>query len=153
MKKVLSVTAMVLVGIFFLTGCGNEKVLECSMKNVGNNMNAYGNIKYTFKNDKIVSQHSVIEFKDITVPNLDQVWDTYVEQFTEQNKPADEVGYKRTVKSDNKNHTFTITLDVDYSKITSQVMNKYGINEEEASVSYDDMKRSMLDNPDTISCK
>lgn len=152
MKKKISVVILILF-VFIISGCGNTKELECNLKNNGNNMNAYGDIKYTFKDDKIVSQHSVIEFKDITVPNIDQVWDTFVQQFTEQNQPVEEVGYKRTVKSDDKNHIFTVILDVDYSKITKEVMEKYGINEEEVFVSYDDMKQSMLENKDIVSCK
>ena len=152
MKKTFCIITLFLF-TFILTGCGNTKELECIMKNTGTNMNVYGTIKYTFKDDKIVSQHSVIEFKDITVPDIDKVWNIYVKQFKNQNMPADETGYKRTIDVDDKNHIFKIILDVDYTKITNDVMNNYGIDVAEANVTYEEMKKSMLDNEDTISCK
>lgn len=153
MKKKVNLLFILVFVIFIVTGCGNKKTLQCTMKNVGTNVNTYGDIKYTFKDDKIVSQHAVIEFKDFTVPDIDDNWETYVEQFTKQNKSVDESGYKRTVESDDKNHIFKVVLDVDYSKITNDTMNNYGIDPAEANATYDEMKESMLDNEDVISCK
>lgn len=153
MKKI----GVTILGVFLficLTGCGNTKVLECSKKIVGVDMNVYQNIKYTFKNDKLVKQHLVTEFKDITADNVEQTWDTQVEKFTSQNQPVDVEGFKRTVESDDKNHTFKITIDIDYTKTTNQVLENYkistdGINE----VTYDGLKQSTLADDYTISCK
>lgn len=153
MKKI----GVTILGVFLficLTGCGNTKVLECSKKIVGVDMNIYQNIKYTFKNDKLVKQHLVTEFKDITADNVEQTWDTQVEKFTSQNQPVDVEGFKRTVESDDKNHTFKITIDIDYTKTTNQVLENYkistdGINE----VTYDGLKQSTLADDYTISCK
>ena len=36
-----------------------------------------------------------VEFKDITVNNLSSVWSTFKTQFNEQNKPVEELGFKR----------------------------------------------------------
>lgn len=152
MKKLFCISFLFLF-VCILTGCDSTKVLECTVKSAGNNMNVYGNIKYIFKNDKIVSQHSVFEFKDIIVSNIDENWNSYVEQFTKQNKPVEDVGYKRTVESDDKNHIFKIILDVDYTKITKDVMNNYNLDAEYVNLTYDGVKKSMLDNKDTISCK
>ena len=153
MKKIC-VTILGVLLVTCLTGCGNTKVLECSKKIVGSDMNIYQNIKYTFKNDKLVKQYLVTEFKDITADNIEQTWDTQVEKFTNQNQPVDVDGFKRTVKSDDKNHTFKVTIDIDYTKTTNQILESYkmntdGINE----VTYDELKQSTLADEYTISCK
>lgn len=153
MKKI----GVTILGVFLficLTGCGNTKVLECSKKIVGVDMNIYQNIKYTFENDKLVKKHLVAEFKDITADNIEQTWDTQVEKFTNQNQPVDVEGFKRIVKSDDKNHIFKVTIDIDYTKTTNQILENYnistdGINE----VTYDELKKSTLADDYTISCK
>ena len=40
------------------------------------------------------------------------------DQFTEQNPPVEENGYKRTVKADDKNYTFTVGIEIDYEAIS-----------------------------------
>lgn len=153
MKKI----CVTILGVFLficLTGCGNTKVLECSKKIVGVDMNVYQNVKYTFKNNKLIKQHLVTELKDITADNVEQTWDTQVEKFTNQNQPVDIEGFKRTVESDDKNHTFKITIDIDYTKTTNQILENYkistdGINE----VTYDELKQSTLADDYTISCQ
>ena len=153
MKKIC-VTILGVLLVTCLTGCGNTKVLECSKKIVGSDMNIYQNIKYTFKNDKLVKQYLVTEFKDITADNIEQTWDTQVEKFTNQNQPVDVDGFKRTVKSDDKNHTFKVTIDIDYTKTTNQILESYKINTDGINeVTYDELKQSTLADEYTISCK
>ncbi len=153
MKKIC-VTILGVLLVICLTGCGNTKVLECSKKIVGSDMNIYQNIKYTFKNDKLVKQYLVTEFKDITADNIEQTWDTQVEKFTNQNQPVDVDGFKRTVKSGDKNHTFKVTIDIDYTKTTNQILESYKINTDGINeVTYDELKQSTLADEYTISCK
>lgn len=153
MKKYLCIP-FVFLFICFLTGCGNTKVLQCTKKIVGTDMNIYQDIKYTFKNDKLVKQYLVTEFKDITVDNIEQTWNTQVEKFTNQNKPAEEEGFKRTVESDDKNHTFKVIMEIDYTKTTDQILNNYGISTDGVDeVNYEELKQGTLEDPYTISCK
>ena len=141
MKKI-SFLVIALFVVFVVSGCGNSntKVLTCSGVNPGNNMNAAGNVEYTFKNDKLSKAKIEATFKDITIDNLSSVWDSFKTQFTEQNKPVEEVGFKRTVKSDDKNYTFSVILDIDYEKITKETMEKYGV-EDYRSKTYEEIKK------------
>ena len=141
MKKYIFIFLFV---VLFACACGNTKVLECSITNPGTNMTAYANVKYTFKGDKLKSFHVKADFKDIEVENIDEYWDQVVEQFTGQNKPVKETGYVRKVSSDAKNHIFTITIDVDYDKITAESIKKYGV-EDWANKSYEEIKEAVID--------
>ena len=141
MKKI-SFLVIALFVVFVVSGCGNSntKVLTCSGVNPGNNMNAAGNVEYTFKNDKLSKAKIEATFKDITIDNLSSVWDSFKTQFTEQNKPVEEVGFKRTVKSDDKNYTFSVILEIDFEKITKETMEKYGV-EDYRSKTYEEIKK------------
>lgn len=140
MKKT-SFLVIALFVVFVVSGCGNSntKVLTCSGVNPGNNMNAAGNVEYTFKNDKLSKAKIEATFKDITIDNLSSVWDSFKTQFTEQNKPVEEVGFKRTVKSDDKNYTFSVIIEIDYEKITKETMEKYSV-EDFRSKTYEEIK-------------
>lgn len=141
MKKI-SFLVIALFVVFVVSGCGNSntKVLTCSGVNPGNNMNAAGNVEYTFKNDKLSKAKIEATFKDITIDDLSSVWDSFKTQFTEQNKPVEEVGFKRTVKSDDKNYTFSVILEIDFEKITKETMEKYGV-EDYRSKTYEEIKK------------
>lgn len=140
MKKI-SFLVIALFVVFVVSGCGNSntKVLTCSGVNPGNNMNAAGNVEYTFKNDKLSKAKIEATFKDITIDNLSSVWDSFKTQFTEQNKPVEEVGFKRMVKSDDKNYTFSVIIEIDYEKITKETMEKYSV-EDFRSKTYEEIK-------------
>lgn len=140
MKK-NSFLVIALFVVFVVSGCGNSntKVLTCSGVNPGNNMNAAGNVEYTFKNDKLSKAKIEATFKDITIDNLSSVWDSFKTQFTEQNKPVEEVGFKRIVKSDDKNYTFSVIIEIDYEKITKETMEKYSV-EDFRSKTYEEIK-------------
>lgn len=149
MKKMCYVFTCLFV-MFMVSGCGNTRVLTCTGKNLGNNMNAYADAKYYFKGDKLSNFEVEVVFKDITVDNLSSVWDSFKEQFTEQNEPVDVAGYRRRVKSDDKNYTFSVIIDVDYNKISKETMDKYDV-EDYSSKTYDEIKEiNALEN---LTCK
>ena len=141
MKKI-SFLILSLFVTFVVSGCGKDstKVLTCTGVNPGNNMNAAGNVEYTFENDKLTKAKMDVVFKDITVDNLSSVWGTFKTQFTEQNQPVEETGYRRTVKADDKNYTFTISIEIDYEKITKEIMDRYDV-EDYSSKTYDEIKK------------
>ena len=151
MKKI-KILVISLFLIICVTGCGNDtKVLECTTKSEGTNMNAYANVKYTFKKDKLKKAEFEVEFKDITATELQANWSTLVEQFTSQNEPVEEKGYTRKVKNDDKNYIFTVIVSVDYDKISKETMDKYGI-EDSSNKSYVEIKELALKEEDTT-CK
>lgn len=152
MKKMCFLIISLFV-VFVISGCGNKntKVLTCSGVTPGTNMNAASNLEYTFENDKLSKAKIEIIFKDITVSNLSLVWDTFKTQFTEQNKPVEELGFKRTVKSDDKNYTFSVIMEIDFGKISKEVMDKYGI-EDYSSKTYEELKNETVSDG-TYSCK
>lgn len=149
MKKMCYVFTCLFV-MFMVSGCGNTRVLTCTGTNPGNNMNADANAKYYFKGDKLSNFEVEVVFKDITVSNLSSVWNSLKSQFTEQNKPVEEPGYKRSVKSDDKNYTFSVIIEVDYNKISKETMDKYGV-EDYSSKTYDELREeNALEN---LTCK
>lgn len=131
----------ILLMVILISGCGksNEKKLECTTFSEGTNMNAYGTLKYTFKDDIVQKSYIEVVFRDITLDNLENVWDYIKQQFSEQNSPVDVPGYKRSNKSDDKNHTFTVNLEVDFTKISDSTLNEYEL-EDLRGKSYDEVK-------------
>ena len=139
MKKIGFLIISLLV-VFVVSGCGksNTKVVTCSGVVKGNNMNVAQSIKYTFENDKISKADIEFVFKDITVDNLSSIWGSFKTQFTEQNKPAEETGFKRTVKSHDNDYTFSVNMEIDFEKISKETMEKYDI-EDYTSKTYDEI--------------
>ena len=151
MKK----TLLILIGLFLVvmvSGCSTEKTLTCTSKTKGTNMNAYGKWELVFKNDKLTNTKLTATFKDITVADVDKYWDSYKKQFTEQNKPVKETGYKRYVKSNDKKHEFSVIIEVDYNKISKDTMKKYSINDYK-NKSYKKTKKEILDADSSMVCK
>ena len=151
MKK----TLLILIGLFLVvmvSGCSTEKTLTCTSKTKGTNMNAYGKWELVFKNDKLTNTKLTATFKDITVTDVDKYWDSYKKQFTEQNKPVKETGYKRYVKSNDKKHEFSVIIEVDYNKISKDTMKKYSINDYK-NKSYKKTKKEILDADSSMVCK
>ena len=146
MKKLYYLIICLVITVI-VSGCGksNTKVLTCSGVSPGNNMNASTNIEYTFKNDKLTKTKAEVKFQDITVNNLSSLWETFKTQFTDQNKPVEEKGFKRTVKSDDKNYTFSVILEVDYEKISADTMEKYEV-EDYSEKTYDELKEEVTSN-------
>ena len=141
MKKI----SFLIISLFVMltvSGCGNTKVLTCISEEKGNNMNGVATVKYTFKNDKMTKAKIEATFKDIQMDDLATNWDTYKAQLTEQNKPIKEKGFKRTVKSNDKKYTFTVNIDIDFTKVSKDTMDKYGILDY-SSRSYDEVKEEM----------
>ena len=152
MKKFVFIFTFVCI-LGFLTGCGNNKMktLVCTSTNRGNNMTAEAEARYTFEDDKLKKFSAVVDFKDITVDNLDSVWDSFKAQFNEQNYPTEEEGYKRTTKADDKNHVFTVTIDVNFDKINKETMQKFNVDDSYLNKSYDEVKK--LATQENLTCK
>ena len=153
MKKIYLLLVM-FVTVIFISGCNNKnnvKELTCSGLSKGNNMNLYAEVKYKFKNDKLIESRMDATFKDITVDNLKEVWDSFKKQFNEQNLPVQEEGFKRTTKSDDKNYTFTVSIVVDFEKISKETMKKYDIQDYTNST-YDEIKKE-IESDNNFICK
>ena len=153
MKKIVFMFLAIFV-VLVTCSCENDsniKVLKCSGMNKGNNMNAYSDIEYRFKDNKLSNVVTNVTFKDIEVENLSSIWDSIKTQFTEQNAPIEEVGYKRSVKSDDKNYSFTVTVDIDFEKITDEIKDKYGVTYNNNMTYEEVLKKTTEDG--TITCK
>lgn len=151
MKKI-KILSLVLLMTLFITGCGSStKKLTCTLTNPGTNMNAYSNVEYSFDKDgKLLKAKGVVDFKDITIDDLESRWESVVEQFTSQNEPVEEEGFKRSVSSDDKNFIFTVTIEIDYEKVSSETLMKY-TSEDYSKMTYDEIKE--LSEADGATCK
>lgn len=155
MKKIVYLVA-IMIACITITGCGKSdtKKMECTMVNEGNNMNAYGDMTYYFKDDKLTSAEFKVSFKDITIANLDSVWAQFVEQFDSQNPKVDEVGYKINTSSDDTKHEYYITMKIDFEKISKETIEKYGIDDAKGKSMEEIKKDLMEENPDSkVTCK
>lgn len=151
MKKICSI-AIVLVMLIVLAGCKSKtQELTCTSTTKGNNMNADTSVTYTFEDDKLSKADLEVVFKDISVANLDTVWESFKTQFTNQNKPVEIDGFKRTVKADDEKHTFSISMEIDYSKISKDTMKKYQIDDFK-NKSYNEVKKMAVET-DKMTCK
>ena len=156
-SKILIITLIILL---IVSGCGKSKKIikedikttffTCSGVQKNDSSNADMNIKYTFENDKITKAKVEITFKDFNINNLPEVWSSIKEQITEQNKPVEDLGYKRTVKSDDEKYTYTIIIEIDYRKITKEIMKKYDVSDFSDKTSKEVKKATVNEN---ITCK
>ena len=119
--------------------------------NKGNNMNAYSNIRYVFRNNKLSRATMNATFKDIEVDNIASVWDSMKAQFTEQNVPVEEAGYRRTVRADDKNYKFTVSINIDFDKITEDVKSKYEVTYN-SDMTYDEVLKKTTEDGN-ITCR
>ena len=150
MKKI-GLVIISLFTILIISGCGsNTKKLTCSGITPGTNMNADSTVEYIFENDKLSKSKINVVFKDITVSNLSTVWDKFKEQFTQQNPPIEDKGFKRTVSSDDDNYTFSVNIEIDFNKISKETMEKYSI-EDYRNKSYSEVKEKTEN--ERIKCK
>ena len=151
-KKILIVLALFV--LLFTCSCkkdDNIKVLKCSAMTKGNNMNIYSDIEYKFVDNKLSRFIMDATFKDIEIQNLSSIWDSIKTQFTEQNAPVSEKGFKRTVKSDDKNYTFTVSLDVDFEKIPDEVKDKYEVTYDN-NMTYEEVLKKTTED-ETVTCR
>ena len=124
MKKIVFMFLAIFV-VLVTCSCENDsniKVLKCSGMNKGNNMNAYSDIEYRFKDNKLSNVVTNVTFKDIEVENLSSIWDSIKTQFTEQNAPIEIVqpfaGIIILIFANRKDMTnpFIVVLDCDGQK-------------------------------------
>lgn len=127
------------------------RMLVCSGMNEGNNMNAYSNIRYVFRNNKLSRATMNATFKDIEVDNIASVWDSMKAQFTEQNAPVEEAGYRRTVRADDKNYKFTVSINIDFDKITEDIKSKYEVTYN-SDMTYDEVLKKTTEDGN-ITCR
>lgn len=151
MKKIKILSLLFLV-MLLVTGCGsNTKKLTCTMNSPGTNMNAASTVVYTFDEDgKLLTVKGDVDFKDIEIDDLESNWPNIVEQFVSQNEPVEEEGFKRTVSSDDNNYIFTVTIEIDYSKVSSETLMKYS-SEDYSKKTYDEIKE--LSESEGATCK
>ena len=140
-----------LVLIFIVSGCGNKKVLTCTGMSEGTNMNAYAEVKYTFEKDKLISARLNTTFKDINMPNLESLWSSIKSQFAEQHSPVEVDGFKKSIQFDDKKYTFTVTMEIDYTKISKETIEEYGLGDI-STKTYDELKQSLASN-ENLTCK
>lgn len=126
MKK-LGVVFTAILMVIFVSGCTKTTKLTCEGVYPGTNMEAATKAVYYFEDNKLVKSNIDVTFQNITVDGLESVWESFKTQFTEQNEPTEVDGYKREVSYNDKKYTFTVSIDLDYAKLTDEVREEYGV--------------------------
>ena len=116
-KKIIA--AICLVGIFFVTGCGNEtKTLTCTIDtNVQDGVDMKSTYKVTYKGDNV----SFVESEEKIISEDKKVLETFETAVKNQYSPYDGVEhYDYSVNIDG--NTLTSIAKIDYEKIDTDKM-------------------------------
>lgn len=110
-----------LFSLFIITGCGDDRKLECVKSNNDSTMNINQKTVTTFNNDdlKKISIKMDVEIKDIYTDHEDGLIDSVKSQFQAfigQN------GFKDSITK--KDNAFTFELDVDLNKVSDDIKSK-----------------------------
>ena len=149
MKKI-GLFIMALFLVISVSGCGSKtkkddtKTLTCTNTEKGDGMTAVGSAEYKFSGKKLKTVKATFTFKDFEIDNIDKVWKEITKQLTEQNDAVKDNGYVRTVKTDDKKHTFTVIIDIDFNKISKETMEKYEV-EDYSDKTYEDLLKEAED--------
>lgn len=127
MKKFKLLLVVVMVAIL-TTGCGSTKKLSCSMDQSMMGINMGLNVSFKFKNEKVSNLTMKITMKAEN-DAIKEGWSDAVASLNEQYKDESAEGVKLSTKNDDKNYTYTVTLDVDLNKASKESLEKYDLDE------------------------
>lgn len=126
MKKFKLLLVVVMVAVL-TTGCGTKK-LSCSMDQSMMGLNMGLNVSFKFKNEKVNHLAMTITVKAEN-DTIKQGWSDAVASLNEQYKDESLEGIKLSTKNDDKNYTYTVTLDVDLNKAKKEDLKKYDLDD------------------------
>lgn len=145
MKK-LRLFGLVALVALLATGCG-EKKLVCTMSDDAGGLGITMDEKMTvkFKNDKVSSVNMNVTAK-VENEELKTYWSTFATEFTNEYPETDKDGLKVSTKSDDKNYTFSVNVDVDVEKASKEDLEKYDLDSLlEETGNMDEIKKSLED--------
>ena len=125
---------------FLLAGCGNEKVLTCSINQKQSGLSMDQIAEITFNDDKVTNVKLTVDSK-ATSDTIKDNWDTFTKSLDSQFPDSNKTGIKLTKENKEKDYTYKITIDVDVTKAKDEDLAEYDLDGlADAEGTYDSVK-------------
>lgn len=129
-----------LASCFLLAGCGNEKVLTCSINQEQSGLSMDQIAEITFSDDKVSNVKLTVDSK-ATSDTIKDNWDTFTKSLDSQFPDSNKTGIKLTKENQEKDYTYKITIDVDVTKAKDKDLAEYNLDGlADAEGTYDSVK-------------
>ena len=131
------------ISVLFITGCGNQKTLTCSMSEEDDGLSMNQELNVVYEEDKIANVRMSIDAK-ITDDQYQEYWDMFVSMMESQYEEKNADGIKVSTKSNDDNYTFNITLDVDLEKASADDLATYDLEDlADETATYEELKEQL----------
>ena len=128
------------ISVLFITGCGNQKTLTCSMSEEDDGLSMNQELNVVYEEDKIANVRMSMDAK-ITDDQYQEYWDMFVSMMESQYEEKNADGIKVSTKSNDNNYTFNITLDVDLEKASADDLATYDLEDlADETATYEELK-------------
>ena len=131
------------ISVLFITGCGNQKTLTCSMSEEDDGLSMNQELNVVYEEDKIANVRMSMDAK-ITDDQYQEYWDMFVSMMESQYEEKNADGIKLSTKSNDDNYTFNITLDVDLEKASADDLATYDLEDlADETATYEELKEQL----------
>ena len=131
------------ISVLFITGCGNQKTLTCSMSEEDDGLSMNQELNVVYEEDKIANVRMSMDAK-ITDDQYQEYWDMFVSMMESQYEEKNADGIKVSTKSNDNNYTFNITLDVDLEKASADDLATYDLEDlADETATYEELKEQL----------
>ena len=129
-----------LASCFLLAGCGNEKVLTCSINQKQSGLSMDQIAEITFNDDKVTNVKLTVDSK-ATIDTIKDNLYTFTKSLDSQFPDSNKTGIKLTKENKEKDYTYKITIDVDVTKAKDEDLAEYDLDGlADAEGTYDSVK-------------
>ncbi len=133
---------VLVVSLFFLTGCSSEKTLTCTNSEESSGITSNQKITVTFVDDEVTYVKMSID-NEATDDTIIDNWDTFVSILESAFEDAEEDGIVLTTENDTDNYTFSISLEIDLEKASEDALSEYSLDDiASSSATYDEVKEA-----------
>ncbi len=141
----VKVFGVLLIAVFFITGCGGEKTLTCTNTEEQSGISMDQEVTMTFKDDKVTDVKMSINSK-ATSSLIKNNWDTFASAMDKQFEEKNEDGIKLSKTNDADNHSYKVELDIDLEKASDDALSEYGLSGiTNSKASYEETKKDAED--------
>lgn len=131
------------ISVLFITGCGNQKTLTCSMSEEDDGLSMNQELNVVYEEDKIANVRMSMDAK-ITDDQYQEYWDMFVSMMESQYEEKNADGIKVSTKSNDDNYTFNITLDIDLEKASADDLATYDLEDlADETATYEELKEQL----------
>lgn len=133
---------VLVVSLFFLTGCSSEKTLTCTNSEESSGITSNQKITVTFVDDEVTYVKMSID-NEATDDTIIDNWDTFVSILESAFEDTEEDGIVLTTENDTDNYTFSISLEIDLEKASEDALSEYSLDDiASSSATYDEVKEA-----------